>query len=392
MFSLFKKTISKDLIVIDSQFPQEIPLGFRNTEINEYIKRIGNFDSYTMYPMQPGASAWFSHGYGVSSEEFDKNKKSYLIRYPNNSSKIHYLEQSNRYRAKLAYSFFLAETYVLLPFYNKNKIPFTFVLYPGGAFGLDNDSSDNMLKEIFDSKYFRNVIVTQDITRRYLIDKKLCNEEDISYIYGGFVQFNKDEIVQKKYYKQDKDTFDICFVAAKYSDKGIDKGYDSFIAVAKLLASKIDDVRFHVVGGFDETDIDVSGIKSKITFYGYKSPEFLLDFYSSMDIFLAPNRSGRLFEGSFDGFPLGIDAGYCGVALFVGDDLNMNSNYINRQDIAIINTDAVKIEENILVYYNNIEDLYELSSKGCQKTQQLFDTDYQIKERIKVFNKYANGK
>lgn len=345
-----------------------------------------------MYSMKPGKNAWFGHSYGIANDQFIINKNGYLANYPDNGDKVRYLKEGVRYKAKLAYSFFLAETYVLLPFLNKNKIPFVFVLYPGGGFGLNNGSSDRMLKDIFSSRYFRNVIVTQDITKRYLIDKKLCDESKISYIYGGFVQFNKDEVVPKKYYKQDKNTFDICFVAAKYSDKGVDKGYDLFIDIAKRLADKIDDIRFHVVGGFDENDIDVLDIKSKITFYGYKTPEFLVNLYSSMDIFLAPNRSGQLFEGSFDGFPLGIDAGYCGVALFVGDDLNMNSDYIDKQDIVIINTDTDKTVDSILLYYNNKEDLYELSAKGCLKTQQLFNTNYQINERIKVFSKYTKLK
>lgn len=392
MFSIFNKTIHKDFIILDSQFPQEIPLGFRNTEINEYIKRIGNFNSYTMYPMTPGPDAWFRHSYGVSSDQFTINKTGYLAKYPNNDGKVCYLERGVRYKARLAYSFFLAETYVLLPFYEKNKIPFVFVLYPGGGFGLDNESSDNMLRDIFRSKYFKNVIVTQDITKKYLINKGLCSKSDISYIYGGFIQFTKDEIIQKRYFKKDKKTFDICFVAAKYCKKGVDKGYDSFIEVAKRLGNKLDDVRFHVIGGFNESDIDVSEIKSKITFYGYKTSDFLLNFYSSMDIFLAPNQPFQLYQGSFDGFPLGIDAGFCGTALFVGDDLNMNNSYTDGQDIVIINRDAKKIEEKILLYYNDPEKLYELSRQGCLKTQRLFDVDYQIEERIKVFSRFAKLK
>ena len=390
MFKFVKKVINNDFIIIDSRFPQKKPLGFRNAEINWYLDHVSNLSCYTMFPMKPGSEAWFDHGYGFSEQEFMDNKNSYLKKYRKNGDRIHYLGNDIKYKTKLAYTFFLAETYVLLPFLNKNKIPFVFVLYPGGAFGLDNPGSDKMLKSIFNSKYFRNVIVTQEITKKYLINKKLCDESKISYIYGGFVQFTKEDVRNKRLYRKDKKTFDICFVAAKYSEKGVDKGYDMFIDVAKRLSSKLEDVRFHVIGGFSPKDLDVSTIKEKITFYGYKEPEFLTEFYSGMDIFLSPNKSDVLFPGNFDGFPLGIDAGYCGVALFVCDDLGMNVFYENEKDIFIIKRDPKEIERKILFCYNNLNEFYDVSQKGCTKTQELFDMNYQINQRIAVFNKYVD--
>lgn len=388
-FNFFKKTIKEDFIIIDSSFPQKIPFGFRNVEINEYFKRIKNCNSYTMYPMLPGPDAWFTHGYGVDRAQFEENKSGYLSHYPNNSKRIRYLSPNKNYNVKLAYSFFLAETYVLLPFLEKNKIPFVFVLYPGGAFGLDNNKSDQMLRSIFGSEFFRGVIVTQDITREYLIRKKMCEKSKISYIYGGLVQFKKDQVLTKKYFHKDKKTFDICFVAAKYSDRGIDKGYDIFIDVAKKLSKKFDDIRFHVVGGFNKNEIDVSEIESKINFYGYKDSDFLLKLYSKMDIALSPNRPFKLFNGNFDGFPLGADASFCGTALFVSDNLGMNSKYVDRTDIVIIKNDSEKIFQDIIFYYNNLNLLYNISNNGQIKTQRLFNTDYQINSRQKIFNKYV---
>lgn len=78
MFNFINKVINDEFIVIDSQFPQKNPLGFRNSEINEYIKRIDKFSYYNMYPMKPGPEAWFSHSYGVSVDEYNDNKNSYL--------------------------------------------------------------------------------------------------------------------------------------------------------------------------------------------------------------------------------------------------------------------------------------------------------------------------
>lgn len=387
-----KLPVRDDFVVIDHLFPQKSPFSFRNSEINNYMMKIKNFRSYTMYPMKPGTEAWFDHAYGMTPEQYTENKAGYLEHYPKNNRKIRYLDESNKYSFKLAYSFFLGETYTLLPFYEKNNIPFVFVLYPGGGFGLDFDASDGMLQKIFQSPQFRGVIVTQQITRDYLIRKNLCPEDQIHFIYGGFVQFRKADVKPKKYYKRDKHTFDICFVAAKYSDKGVDKGYDLFIKTAKNLCKKTDDVMFHVVGGFDETDIDVSDIKDRITFYGYRRPDFLLDFYAGMDIFLGPNRPFKLFTGNFDGFPLGIDAAYCGAALFVGDELGMNHYYKEGSEIVITPLSAAKITAKILSAYNNLDSFYELSDNGKIVTQRLFDLDYQVNERIKVFEKFTRLK
>ncbi|NBX97788.1 glycosyltransferase [bacterium] len=386
MYSLNKKNI---FVVIDSIFPQKDPFAFRNAEINEYIKIIKNFKAYSMPIIYPDNDAWFKHSYGVSKLMYKDNKKGYTRHYPKNKKSIEYLDINKKYKFSLAYTFFLGETYTLLPYLESNEIPFVFVLYPGGCFGLNNIGSDKMLKKIFDSPYFKGVITTQKITTDYLIQNKLCDASKVEYIYGGFVQFRKNDIKQKLIYPTDKKTFDICFVAAKYSEKGRDKGYDLFIETAKILSLKIPNIHFHVIGGFNEEDIDITEIKNKIHFYGYKKPDFLVEFYKSMDIFVSPNRPSELFQGNFDGFPLGIDAGYCGVALFVADELNMNTKYIPGEDIVIISLKPQEIADDILMYYNDLDRLYMLSYLGGQKTQALFDLDKQISQRINYFKKFA---
>jgi len=386
---LFPETVLADFAIIDAQFPQKEPLGFRNTEINTYLSQIGNAHAFTMYPMKPGQEAWFTHGYGQDERLFADNLRGYLSHHPDYAGRVSRLDPRARYQIKLAYSFFLAETYVLLPFLEKQKIPFVFVLYPGGAFGLHNPDSDTMLKRIFSSPFFREVIVTQRITSDYLASNHLCPPQKINYIYGGFVQFESTNLLPKIEYPKRKKTFDVAFVAAKYSDRGIDKGYDLFIDVAKHLSQANDNIHFHVVGGFGPSDIDVTEIASKVTFYGYQRPTFLQEFYSRMDILLSPNRPGQLFAGSFDGFPIGIDASYCGAALFVSDPLKMNEHYTNGLDIIILPLDPTKIAKAILKYYNCPEKLYKLARRGQIVTQRLFDTNTQIAKRMGVFRKYV---
>lgn len=381
-----KKVIKADIVVIDSVLPSKNPIGPRNADLLEFIKRLPNFKYFTMYPMKPGKSAWFSHSYGVTEDVFKENLKVHTKIYPEVKDKIVLLSPNNRYKFNLVYSYFLGETYALLPFFNKNKIPFVFLLNPGGTFGFNNESSDNMLKEIFSSKYFRKVIVNQKRFEEYLLEKKLCNKDDVIYDFSGSVQFKKEDIKQKEYFKKDKKTFDICFVAAKYSEKGVDKGYDLFIESAKLLSKSFQDIRFHVVGGFDETEIDVSELKDKIKFYGYLPPSELPSFYSKMDIFLSPNRAFKLHEGNSDGFPLSAGAMYCGVCGFNADELNLNTEF-NPDEVVIIKTEANDIVKKIEYYYNNLDELYAISKNGQKKAQYFYDTEEHIKNKVELFEK-----
>lgn len=366
-----KKKNKESIVIIDPEFPQEIPFGFRNYEINGLLRLIAGCKSYTMHPMKPGNLAWFSHGYGMSHGKFSHNLSKYSYFYPENKENIRYLDPNVHYEIKLGYSYFLAETYVLLPFYNKHKIPFVFVLYPGGAFGLHNASSDAMLKEIFSSPYFRKVIVTQDATRDYLLNRGMCPEDKMEFLFAGYAQFLTSDTLPKQRFKQEKDVFDICFVAAKYIPMGLDKGYDLVIESAKYLVSKHSDIHFHIVGNYDAYDIDVSSIKDRIHFYGYQQANFLQSFYAKMDICLSPSRMNQLYEGNFHGFPLGFDCMFLQTALFVTDELNNNRGRFNERELVIIKPQVKDIIEKIEYYYHHLEDLYSLSKNGQAKVDLL---------------------
>lgn len=380
--------VTSDLAIVDSQFPQRNPLGFRNVEIVEYLRRVDNSTAYAMHPMRPGRDAWFRHSYGVSRRKFDSNHGEWQKLYPDLGHKVGQLDPRKSYRFGLAYSFFLAETYTLLPFYERHNAPFVFVLYPGGAFGIDNASSDLMLRRIFASEQFRSVIVTQELTRDYLLDRGLCDASSIRYIYGGFVQFDPTQVRSRSFFREHKQTFDICFVAAKYSNRGIDKGYDLFVEAAKRLSKYDPRFRFHVVGGFTPSDISVRELGPKIKFYGFRSPEFLAEFYSRMDVFLAPNRASKLYEGSFDGFPLGIDAAYCGVALFVSDPLSMNREYVVDKELVVIGEDVGETVERIIDYFHDPSALQALAHHGAEKTRELFDRERQVADRLRIFSEH----
>lgn len=381
-----KNIVEEDIVVIDSVLPSKNPIGPRSSDLIEFTKKLPNFRYYTMYPMKSGKKAWFSHSYGMTDSDFNDNLKIHLKFYPQVKDRIKQLSRKKKYRINLAYTYFLGETYTLLPFLEKNEIPFVFLLNPGGTFGINNDSSDNMLREIFSSKYFRKVIVNQKRFEEYLIKKKLCSKNDVIYDFSGSVQFKKADVKKKKYYKKDKQTFDICFVSAKYSPRGIDKGYDLFIAAAKRLVRYSPDIRFHVVGGFDEDEIDISKIKDRIKFYGYLPPSALPDFYSNMDIYLSPNRTSTSHKGNSDGFPLSAGAMYCGVCGFNADKFNLNTEF-KPNEVVIIKTETGAIVEKVMYYYKNLDKLYVISRNGQKKAQYFYDEAKHIDGRIQLFRK-----
>jgi glycosyltransferase involved in cell wall biosynthesis len=382
--------VTDDIVVIDSVLPNKDAVGPRQSDMLEFARTLPGFRYYTMYPMQPGPEAWFAHGYGMDAAAFERNLPAYEEKYPQTAGMIRHLSASTSYRFNLAYTYFLAETYTMLPFLEKNRIPFVFLLNPGGAFGFDNDGSDAMLHRVCSSPYFRKVIVNQRLLEEYLLKKQLCAAEHIIYDFSGSAQFKPEDVLPKRQYGSDKDTFDICFVAAKYSPKGVDKGYDLFIAAAKRLATRHPDIRFHVVGGFDEHEIDVTDIKDVITFYGYLPPGDLPRFYTGMDIFLSPNRPFKLYEGNSDGFPLSAGAMYCGVAGFNADELHMNTEF-DADEVVIVRTQAADIVKKIDYFYNHPQELYAISRRGQQKAQAFYDIEDHISRRIRLFKELVKG-
>ena len=93
----------------------------------------------------------------------------------------------------------------------------------------------------------------------------------------------------KKRYGFEKDRLDVVFTAFRYMPDGADKGYDVFVDMAKRICRNHENVYFHVVGGFDENDLDVSSLKGHITFYGKQHADWFDVFYQDKDLIVSPN-------------------------------------------------------------------------------------------------------
>ena len=82
----------------------------------------------------------------------------------------------------------------------------------------------------------------------------------------------------------------IGFVAHKYMPKGLDKGYDLFIESARILCSKRSDIFFHIIGPYDENDIDISDFSSQIKFHGSLIPDKIDEIHQFLDLIISPNK------------------------------------------------------------------------------------------------------
>src|SRR5439155_16019685 len=159
---------------------------------------------------------------------FSSTLKAYEASYPHYQGRVHRFNRFRQIRAALIYSTFLYTTDRLLEHANRYSIPFVFGLYPGGLFRLDDRRSDRLLEEICASPRLAGMIVTQRTTYEYILNKRLFPAENIHFVFGVPALDVEDfgQLRPRKCWGVDKSTFDICFVAHKWTVSGRDKGYD----------------------------------------------------------------------------------------------------------------------------------------------------------------------
>ena len=177
-------------------------------------------------------------------------------------------------------------------------------------------------------------------------------------------------------------------------EKGLDKGYDLFINIAKKLVNKYKNIKFHVVGPFDESDINVSDIKENITFYGPQRTDWFMDFYKDKDIFISLNRSSLLSKGAFDGFPTASasEAMLNGLLLIASDELKQNIKFTPDKDIIITDLDATKVAKTIEYFYLNKQKIKEIATSGCKKAKKIYSLEKQVYERSNLLKEIMKEK
>ena len=379
----------KDLIIFDTVFPHTLS-AFRFEEFVNYLEEFDNSLILT------------TGQHLLALKEFRSIRKIidiFVKLNPKFKNKVFPLDilkgDIGYYNADLAYLIFLDNLKTFFPIIEQLQIPFVFTLYPGGGFRINDPDSDFYLRKYLSSPLFEKVIVTQKITLDYLLDNNFCDENQIKYIFGVVTPLPlKNSLKNKLHYGIDKKDLDICFVAHKYMDKGIDKGYDVFVEVAEKLVRMFDNISFHVVGSFSVEDIELSdSLLKKINFYGLQNKDWFNIFYQDKDIILSPNKPFVLLEGSFDGFPTAscTDAGVREVAIFCTDLLDLNDGYYNNhEEIVIIPYDIEKIIDEIEYYYFNPIDLAKICKNGAKKIRQLYGYESQMRPRINLIENIKN--
>ncbi|HKB44637.1 MAG TPA: glycosyltransferase family 4 protein, partial [Chitinophagaceae bacterium] len=381
------RTRHTDLLILDTLFPH--PLSpFRYQEFISYLDRFPSALVLTTGEHLPTPALKETRQIGEIINEFEMEQPEYSGRTIIISHNIEY------YEARLAYIVFLYNVSVFLPALELKQIPFVFTLYPGGGFRLNVEESDKMLKRVISSPCFRKVIVTQKNTYDYLISKNFCKSEQIEFIYGVVTPLNllKNRL-PKKYFGYEKNTLDICFVAHKYMEAGIDKGYDVFIETAKKLVATHCNIHFHIVGDFTDADLPIQGLDGRITFYGPRKNKWLENFYIDKDIILSPNIPFKVMDGSFDGFPTAscTEAGLRKVAVFCTDELHLNVKFTSGEDLVIIPHDSDKIVQLLEFYYSNPAKLKKLAETGSEKFRTVYNYENQILPRIRIIEAELQG-
>ena len=267
------------------------------------------------------------------------------------------------------------------------KTKFVMTLYPGGGMAIGSREYVNRLNLVFNSPYFEGVVITQKPIYEYIVNNCECNVDKIHYVYGGILP-NLVLKKEKKWYGINKASLDIAFVAYNYPYAIKSKGYDIFVDVARKLVKKYGNIKFHVVGGFDDKTIDISEIEESIFFYGQYNMDDFEEFFANIDIVLSPTKSPLGHEG----FPTGGVAigGMLGSVAFTSDVYAMNHIYVDGEEMVIIKNDVDFIYDKIEYYYNNPEKLYDISVRGSKKFNDVFNLKSQMKHRIEMCNTILN--
>ena len=365
-----------DLLIIDNIVPSTFS-PFRTLEYGHYLSF---FDSAVL-----SLEGWQGL---IENTNFDELVGKFPVP-PEKRQRILRFKEDAHISARLAYVTFLGIALDLMPYFRERNLPFILQLYPGGGFQIGQPDADDDLRQVLLSDLCRGVIVTQTLTREYILNRIGCDPQKITLVFGGVFDsrvhfdFSKD----KKFYPTHKDTLDLCFVAHKYVDADIrHKGYDRFVEIAQRLTPDHPHLRFHVVGNYSAEDLPLGSASERFTFYGRQDSQFFESFYSRMDAIISINRPFSRRPGIFDGFPTGscIEAGFHGVLNCINDPLNLNPVLVDGRDFLLLNDDTDQSVSALRELLSDPSRLYALAYANWRKFLEVFDLNAQLWARSRV--------
>lgn len=379
-FKHYKRGQSSGIIILDDILPSTLS-PWRSYEYSELCKAFADTRILT------DVTTFKHYSQGKS---FEENLKTLTENYPSLEGKIKKLKFSSNLNSDVVYMLFYNNLKKHFEVLNRNKNPFSFTLYPGGGFGFDDKEVDENLKRYFDSKLFKGVIVNQNITKKYLIEKGLCNPELINLIPGVPLNLNSTKI-ENYSYKKPEDKTSILFFANKYTPDGADKGFDIFQKTAVALYDKKDQFEFIVIGGFSKKDLVDPRLKEIIYFKGMLNEFEFETILKKTHVLISANRPFILSRNAFDGFPLAtcVTASLFGNVNFMTDYFDESETLELKDGIHYIkiNTDIEEITNKILELHTNRDLMKKIAENGRNKMLHLYSFEKQIKTRIEHFKK-----
>ncbi|WP_367849440.1 glycosyltransferase 61 family protein [Rhodoferax sp. WC2427] len=370
----------KRLLILDTIFPSKLS-SFRYGEFLAYLENIPEAEVVS--------SIWDTPQLHGSSTYFDLLDK-FGQEHPSLRKRVSAMHKNSNLSANLVYTVFLNNAALLWqehPSMVRSEAIFT--LYPGGGFDLNDPISDIKLRRLCDDRRVRKIITTQHISRSYLIDNQFCEADRILPIFGGIVpSAYKPKTIRREIHTK---VINVCFVAQRYSESGIEKGSDIFSSVARIL-SRNSIFNFHFVGDWSPSILGEKFLNNCF-FHGVQPASFFANFYGKMDVIISPNISNYEItkaSGSFDGFPTTacVEAGLAGVAMFLSDSLGLNKDdlgnpiFLPGVEFELIERNVEQICERLEYYSLNRDALLKLSQLGQAALRREFSFDRQMKPRI----------
>lgn len=367
------------LVILDDIYP-DIKSGWRVAEYSAILER------FEMAEIQTYRDC--------SDTEFAELAKEYSSYFPGHVNRIVRVARPfDLSQAAFCYTLFVNGAYTCIDDIEQFEVPFAFVLYPGGGFGLDNAESDYKLRRVLNSPMFSGVVVTQPVTYDYIRQKHNVPDEKILRTYPGpMLGMLFAPIRERSNSYNTTECFHLGFIAMRYGNNLSAKGFDYFVATARELAKASPKFHFHVIGNHEPNDISLAPFEDRFTFHGPLPFQEMRQTMLQIHAVLSPNAPGHLATGGFDGFPTAscIEAGLVGTIIIATDPLNLNRDYTCGNDILLIERDFTAVQTaDVVRTVRLIQDLAaepervnRLAAKTKETFRRVFSPDRQIRPRL----------
>lgn len=156
---------------------------------------------------------------------------------------------------------------------------------------MNNFVSKYLLNVINKNHLYKHTVVISDALKNIILKQQNIKSDKIVVAHDG-----ADEVVdfdRKVELKGNKESLKVGYVGSLYKGKGIE-------VIEKLSYEKLENIDFHVVGGFENY---IKHWKEKIQnnnvfFYGFVSQQNIQKYLNSFDILLLPNQKNVYIENT----------------------------------------------------------------------------------------------